>query len=138
MELRIATTFHADAVITFREDGIDECNVTLLLLLLKLFAEKPSDNWTTALKIAPAVESCFYKFDANITCCTCYQNNISIIIRSHCLLMAVQLSFNSRISSSKLAICWRASGSIIQLTFLWSTQKFCFPWIITLANTFSN
>ena len=40
MELRITTTFHADAGITFPEDGIDESNVRLLLLLLKLFAGK--------------------------------------------------------------------------------------------------
>jgi len=32
MELRIATTFHAEAVITFPEDGVEECNVRLLLL----------------------------------------------------------------------------------------------------------
>jgi hypothetical protein len=33
IELRIATTFHAEAGITFPEDGVDEYNVRLLLLL---------------------------------------------------------------------------------------------------------
>ena len=56
MELRIATTFHAEAVITFPEDGVEECNANYYCNCL---LEKPSDKLTPALKIEPSIESCF-------------------------------------------------------------------------------
>jgi len=55
IELRIATTFHAETVIAFPEDGVEEFNANYHCNCL---LEKPSDK-LTPLKIEPSIESCF-------------------------------------------------------------------------------
>jgi hypothetical protein len=59
-ELRIATTFHAEAGIFFPEYGIDDCNVGLSLVVLLLSSHQNTKNkiaFVTVQKTPPDCDS---------------------------------------------------------------------------------